>query len=148
MKKPTKNELIKESHKKLANYYYDWSLLFYYYFKKLHKSANISLKDKRKLERNPKYSQELVKKLIDEDFSLDHMGEYKEIKEDADSYFEAVFKKEFEAQLLVDDNDFKDFIKFIGKEKNASIGLLMEQERGEKEGLDLDYGLSFLESAY
>jgi hypothetical protein len=148
MEKPTKDELIEDSHKKLASYYYDWSLLFYYYFIKLHKSANISRKDKRKLERNPKHSQELVKKLINEDFSFDHMGEYKEIKEDADSYFEAVFEKEFEAQMFVEDDNFKDFIKSIGKEKNAPIGLLMEQERGEKEGLDLDYGLSFLESAY
>jgi len=149
MKKLSKNELIKESHKSLTRHYYDFSVLYYYYFKKLHNSANFSDKDFQKLKRNPqKHFSELVTKIIAEDFSLDHKGEYKEFQEDADTVFEAIFENAFERQMAtIDCDNYKGLIKSIGKEQSAPIVALMQLDSESRESLDLGSSFSFLESA-
>lgn len=155
MEDPTKNELIKESHKKLGNYYYEWFLLLSYYRDKLYQTVKLSPSDKRKLERNPEYGQELLKRNISEDWTTDHKDEYRESKEDADYVFEVLSNQVYKEQLLTDEgevdskevHDFKAFIRSIGKEKNSVIGPLIEFEKGEREDLDPDHGFSFEESA-
>lgn len=150
MKKRTqKEQLIEDFHKKLAQTYYEWSLLFFYYHSKSYKSGGtLSLRDKRKLEQDSRYKQELIKRMINEDFSADHGGKYGDVKKDADWHFEYNFKQDFEAQMLSgNDDDLKAFVKSIGKELNAAILGLIEVERNERETLDFNDGLSFLISA-
>ena len=71
MKKPTQKELIEDSHKKLASHYYKWSLLLLDYRNHLYKKGEkLKPKDKRELERNPEYYHEILKRMINEDYTL------------------------------------------------------------------------------
>jgi hypothetical protein len=64
MKKPTQKELIKDSHKRLANHYFKWSLLLLDYSDNLYKKGEkMKPEDSKKLKQNPEYGHEILKKI-------------------------------------------------------------------------------------
>ncbi|MDX2434951.1 MAG: hypothetical protein QNK14_10110 [Desulfobacterales bacterium] len=72
MEKLTQKELIRDSHQKLANDYYEWFLLLFHYTDKTHAhDFKISSKDRLELERNPKYIHEIMKKNYNLDITLE-----------------------------------------------------------------------------
>jgi len=152
MKKLTQKELVEDFHKKLALWYYEWSILFHYYHDKLYKSGGtLSTKDKRKLKQDSNHVHKIVKRMINEDFSSDieegYEGEYRDIKKDADGHFKVVINQNFETEMMSGNDDLTTFVKSIGKEKNFALLGLIEVERNEREALDSDSGFSFIECA-